>query len=210
MHGAVWERQRSGTWGWCLNRCVGSVEQQLAACLHAHKSLRDAQHHAGRCAPVDRADVRCLAEPCGRCVARICASGTLFRATVDEGEHGHTRGSHSQACYGLSTERSPSGETHLWWREQRRGDGGGALFALRSLAEDLRRWSGLAPASEQRTRRPTELMYTPCETLSPPADFARVLTRSREVEVSKAIHSAIDCPDLMLRSGHRSGCVIGR
>jgi hypothetical protein len=42
-----------------------------------------------------------------------------------------------------------------------------------------------------------------------PADVVRIRTLSRGVGSPKAIHAAIDTPDLMLRSGDRSECAIG-
>ncbi len=157
-----------------LLSCERSYRLHLDS-VFAWSTRRVPQHHAvlrrtrAPCV-IDYANALWIPAACeGSCsnrvaasVARKCTSGTIVRAAVDEGERGHTRGSHGRACFGLSTERSLAGETNLSWREQRRGDGGGTVFALCPLAKGLRRWSGVDPVSEQRTRRPAESMYTPC------------------------------------------------
>jgi hypothetical protein len=105
---------------------------------------------------------------------------------------------------GLAVERSIDSETSLGWREQRRGDGGGAVFAPRPPAVGLRRKVRLSRRANSGRVGPAEPMWKPRENLSPPADSTRVPTRFRGLKSSQAIHVAIDCSDLMLRSEHRS------
>jgi hypothetical protein len=88
---------------------------------------------------------------------------SMNRAAVADGEQGRAKPRAQERRFGLLVEPSSFGETRLWWREQRPGDGGGAAFAPRRPARGLRRWSGVEPASEQRTRRPAGPMYTPCK-----------------------------------------------
>jgi len=89
----------------------------------------------------------------------------------------------------------------LWWREQRRGDGAGAVFAPRHVATSLRRWSGVEAASELLTRRPCRADLEAVRDPQPAGGWCTPAYPLSRDTSSKAIYAAIDSPDLMLRSG---------